>query len=76
MTTEKKTLVTIRLNVEEIEQLVLNALKQDEETADLVDDADKIKIDFVVQANSYDPGSGQPRAQVRGMKLEIEVEEG
>ena len=76
MTTEKKTIVTIRLNVEEIEQFVLNALKQDEETADLMDDADRINIDFVVQTNSYDPGSGQPRAQVRGMKLEIEMEDG
>ena len=75
MTTEKKTIIILRLNMREIEQLVLDALKQDKETAGLVGDADKIKIDFVVQANSYDPGSGQPRVQVKGMKLEIELEE-
>lgn len=75
MTTEKKTIATIRLNAEEVEQIVLEALHQQEETMELVGDADNIKIAFITQTNGYDPSSGQARVLVRGMKLEIELED-
>lgn len=74
MTTEKKTIVTIRLNAEEIEQVMLESLNQNEETMGIVDGANNIKITFITQTNGYDPSSGQARVLVRGMKFEIELE--
>ena len=75
MTTEKKTIVTIRLNAEEIEQVMLESLNQNEETMGIVDSANDIKITFITQTNGYDLSSGQTRVLVRGMKFEIELED-
>lgn len=75
MTKEKRSTVTLRLNVGEIEQLVLEGVKQNEEILNLLNDADNVRINFIIQTNSYDPGYGQPKAQVKGIKIEIESEE-
>ena len=69
--------ITYSMQKEELEQAVVFYLRHQNAAArKLMDEEDHcLEVDFRVRAGDYDPLTGQPRAIVKGVDIEIQIEE-
>lgn len=68
-----KTTTTYRLTLDELQEAILFYLRRHEDAREDMDNG-AVSIKFRVRAGDYDQSTGQPRALVRGVDIEIERE--
>lgn len=68
-----KITTTYRLTLNELNEAILLYLRRHEGAREDMDNG-AVSIEFLVRAGNYDQSTGQPRALVRGVDIEIERE--